>query len=248
MMKFAHKRLKYAYASAELLLIAVVGAAFTYAAHFILMRMFGSVADIKTLSVIAAIVTAALAVAAAVTAVAAGVLYGKDAPTASEKRAETAFCIKANVPFSAGKEIKELTQLCDANGVFCLQVALCECMAVQFVAMAWDLRAEAVTYVSGAIALLLAVTLVVGAVRRSKEKPYDADELVRAIAERAAAGERKSEIAEENAAASEKAQEDTAEEEVSGEEPLGVNELCQENPQGDGEDDKERGSDGKRNG
>ena len=121
-------------------------------------------------------------------------------------------------------------------------------MAVQFVAMAWDLRAEAVTYVSGAIALLLAVTLVVGAVRRSKEKPYDADALVRAIAERAAAGERKSEIAEENAAASKKAQEDTAEEKVSDEEPLGVNELCQEDPQGDGEGDKERGSDGTRNG
>ena len=55
-------------------------------------------------------------------------------------------------------------------------------------------------------------------------------------------------MAEEHASASEKAQEDTAEEEVSDEEPLGVNELCQEDPQGDGEDDTERGSDGKRNG
>lgn len=181
-MKFASARLKYLYFSTKLASIALIGAAMTYIAHFVFMRMLGGTADIVTLSICAGAVSGALLIAAAICAVLYCVQKRRTSPKPSVAVAEALLCVRTSVPLAAGKDVEEIAKVGDANGVFCLQVTLLQATALQFVALVSRLELTATAWVSLALAVLLAVTLVAGWVKRSKEEPYDADALARKLA------------------------------------------------------------------
>ena len=182
-MQFGTKRLKFLYFAIKLAVIAVIGAAMSYCAHLVFWRMLGGQASIGVLSAFVGGVCGAVLLAAAVFAILWGVERKKDVPKPSIAEAETLFCVKTCVPLAAGREIDEIAKEGDAGGVLCLQSTLLIATAVQFLALIVKTTLTATTWVSLALAVLLAITIVVGQAKRVKQPPLDADALVRKLAE-----------------------------------------------------------------
>ena len=182
-MQFGTKRLKFLYFAIKLAVIAVIGAAMSYCAHLVFWRMLGGQASIGVLSAFVGGVCGAVLLAAAVFAILWGVERKKDVPKPSIAEAEALFCVKTCVPLAAGKEIDEIAKEGDAGGVLCLQSTLLIATAVQFLALIVKTTLTATTWVSLALAVLLAITIVVGQTKRVKQPPLDADALVRKLAE-----------------------------------------------------------------
>ena len=182
-MQFGTKRLKYLYFAIKLAVIAVIGAAMSYCAHLVFWRMLGGQASIGVLSAFVGGVCGAVLLAAAVFAILWGVERKKDIPKPSIAEAEALFCVKTCVPLAAGREIDEIAKEGDAGGVLCLQSTLLIATAVQFLALIVKTSLTATTWVSLALAVLLAITIIVGQTKRVKQPPLDADELVRKLAE-----------------------------------------------------------------
>ena len=182
-MQFGTKRLKFLYFAIKLAVIAVIGAAMSYCAHLVFWRMLGGQASIGVLSAFVGGVCGAVLLAAAVFAILWGVERKKDVPKPSIAEAEALFCVKTCVPLAAGKEVDEIAKEGDAGGVLCLQSTLLIATAVQFLALIVKTTLTATTWVSLALAVLLAITIVVGQAKRVKQPPLDADALVRKLAE-----------------------------------------------------------------
>lgn len=182
-MQFGTKRLKFLYFAIKLAVIAVIGAAMSYCAHLVFWRMLGGQASIGVLSAFVGGVCGAVLLAAAVFAILWGVERKKDVPKPSIAEAEALFCVKTCVPLAAGKEIDEIAKEGDAGGVLCLQSTLLIATAVQFLALIVKTTLTATTWVSLALAVLLAITIVVGQAKRVKQPPLEADALVRKLAE-----------------------------------------------------------------
>lgn len=182
-MQFGTKRLKFLYFAIKLAVIAVIGAAMSYCAHLVFWRMLGGQASIGVLSAFVGGVCGAVLLAAAVFAILWGVERKKDVPKPSIAEAEALFCVKTCVPLAAGREVDEITKEGDAGGVLCLQSTLMIATAVQFLALIVKTSLTATTWVSLALAVLLAITIVVGQAKRVKQPPLDADALVRKLAE-----------------------------------------------------------------
>ena len=182
-MQFGTKRLKFLYFAIKLAVIAVIGAAMSYCAHLVFWRMLGGQASIGVLSAFVGGVCGAVLLAAAVFAILWGVERKKDVPKPSIAEAEALFCVKTCVPLAAGREIDEIAKEGDAGGVLCLQSTLLIATAVQFLALIVKTSLTATTWVSLALAVLLAITIVVGQAKRVKQPPLDADALVRKLAE-----------------------------------------------------------------
>lgn len=182
-MQFGTKRLKFLYFAIKLAVIAVIGAAMSYCAHLVFWRMLGGQASIGVLSAFVGGVCGAVLLAAAVFAILWGVERKKDVPKPSIAEAEALFCVKTCVPLAAGKEIDEIAKEGDAGGVLCLQSTLLIATAVQFLALIVKTTLTATTWVSLALAVLLAITIIVGQAKRVKQPPLDADALVRKLAE-----------------------------------------------------------------
>ena len=182
-MQFGTKRLKFLYFAIKLAVIAVIGAAMSYCAHLVFWRMLGGQASIGVLSAFVGGVCGAVLLAAAVFAILWGVERKKDVPKPSIAEAEALFCVKTCVPLAAGKEVDEIAKEGDAGGVLCLQSTLMIATAVQFLALIVKTTLTATTWVSLALAVLLAITIVVGQAKRVKQPPLDADALVRKLAE-----------------------------------------------------------------
>ena len=182
-MQFGTKRLKFLYFAIKLAVIAVIGAAMSYCAHLVFWRMLGGQASIGVLSAFVGGVCGAILLAAAVFAILWGVERKKDVPKPSIAEAEALFCVKTCVPLAAGREVDEIAKEGDAGGVLCLQSTLLIATAVQFLALIVKTSLTATTWVSLALAVLLAITIVVGQAKRVKQPPLDADALVRKLAE-----------------------------------------------------------------
>ena len=182
-MQFGTKRLKFLYFAIKLAVIAVIGAAMSYCAHLVFWRMLGGQASIGVLSAFVGGVCGAILLAAAVFAILWGVERKKDVPKPSIAEAEALFCVKTCVPLAAGREVDEIAKEGDAGGVLCLQSTLMIATAVQFLALIVKTTLTATTWVSLALAVLLAITIVVGQAKRVKQPPLDADALVRKLAE-----------------------------------------------------------------
>lgn len=182
-MQFGTKRLKFLYFAIKLAVIAVIGAAMSYCAHLVFWRMLGGQASIGVMSAFVGGVCGAVLLAAAVFAILWGVERKKDVPKPSIAEAEALFCVKTCVPLAAGKEIDEIAKEGDAGGVLCLQSTLLIATAVQFLALIVKTTLTATTWVSLALAALLAITIIVGQAKRVKQPPLDADALVRKLAE-----------------------------------------------------------------
>ena len=182
-MQFGTKRLKYLYFAIKLAVIAVIGAAMSYCAHLVFWRMLGGQASIGVMSAFVGGVCGAVLLAAAVFAILWGVERKKDVPKPSIAEAEALFCVKTCVPLAAGREVDEIAKEGDAGGVLCLQSTLLIATAVQFLALIVKKSLTATTWVSLALAALLAITIVVGQAKRVKQPPLDADALVRKLAE-----------------------------------------------------------------
>lgn len=182
-MQFGTKRLKFLYFAIKLAVIAVIGAAMSYCAHLVFWRMLGGQASIGVLSAFVGGVCGAVLLAAAVFAILWGVERKKDVPKPSIAEAEALFCVKTCVPLAAGREVDEIAKEGDAGGVLCLQSTLLIATAVQFLALIVKTTLTATTWVSLALAALLAITIVVGQAKRVKQPPLDADALVRKLAE-----------------------------------------------------------------
>ena len=182
-MQFGTKRLKFLYFAIKLAVIAVIGAAMSYCAHLVFWRMLGGQASIGVLSAFVGGVCGAVLLAAAVFAILWGVERKKDVPKPSIAEAEALFCVKTCVPLAAGREVDEIAKEGDAGGVLCLQSTLMIATAVQFLALIVKTTLTATTWVSLALAVLLAITIVVGQAKRVKQPPLDADALVRKLAE-----------------------------------------------------------------
>lgn len=182
-MQFGTKRLKFLYFAIKLAVIAVIGAAMSYCAHLVFWRMLGGQASIGVLSAFVGGVCGAVLLAAAVFAILWGVERKKDVPKPSIAEAEALFCIKTCVPLAAGREVDEIAKEGDAGGVLCLQSTLLIATAVQFLALIVKTTLTATTWVSLALAALLAITIIVGQAKRVKQPPLDADALVRKLAE-----------------------------------------------------------------
>lgn len=182
-MQFGTKRLKYLYFAIKLAVIAVIGAAMSYCAHLVFWRMLGGQASIGVLSAFVGGVCGAVLLAAAVFAILWGVERKKDVPKPSIAEAEALFCVKTCVPLAAGREVDEIAKEGDAGGVLCLQSTLLIATAVQFLALIVKTTLTATTWVSLALAVLLAITIVVGQAKRVKQPPLDADALMRKLAE-----------------------------------------------------------------
>ena len=182
-MQFGTKRLKFLYFAIKLAVIAVIGAAMSYCAHLVFWRMLGGQASIGVLSAFVGGVCGAVLLAAAVFAILWGVERKKDVPKPSIAEAEVLFCVKTCVPLAAGREVDEIAKEGDAGGVLCLQSTLMIATAVQFLALIVKTSLTATTWVSLALAVLLAITIVVGQAKRVKQPPLDADALVRKLAE-----------------------------------------------------------------
>lgn len=182
-MQFGTKRLKFLYFAIKLAVIAVIGAAMSYCAHLVFWRMLGGQASIGVLSAFVGGVCGAVLLAAAVFAILWGVERKKDVPKPSIAEAEALFCVKTCVPLAAGREVDEIAKEGDAGGVLCLQSTLMIATAVQFLALIVKMSLTATTWVSLALAALLAITIVVGQAKRVKQPPLDADALVRKLAE-----------------------------------------------------------------
>lgn len=182
-MQFGTKRLKFLYFAIKLAVIAVIGAAMSYCAHLVFWRMLGGQASIGVLSAFVGGVCGAILLAAAVFAILWGVERKKDVPKPSIAEAEALFCVKTCVPLAAGREVDEIAKEGDAGGVLCLQSTLLIATAVQFLALIVKTSLTATTWVSLALAVLLAITIIVGQAKRVKQPPLDADALVRKLAE-----------------------------------------------------------------
>ena len=182
-MQFGTKRLKFLYFAIKLAVIAVIGAAMSYCAHLVFWRMLGGQASIGVLSAFVGGVCGAVLLAAAVFAILWGVERKKDVPKPSIAEAEALFCVKTCVPLAAGREVDEIAKEGDAGGVLCLQSTLLIATAVQFLALIIKTTLTATTWVSLALAVLLAITIIVGQAKRVKQPPLDADALVRKLAE-----------------------------------------------------------------
>lgn len=182
-MQFGTKRLKFLYFAIKLAVIAVIGAAMSYCAHLVFWRMLGGQASIGVLSAFVGGVCGAVLLAAAVFAILWGVERKKDVPKPSIAEAEALFCVKTCVPLAAGREVDEIAKEGDAGGVLCLQSTLLIATAVQFLALIVKTTLTATTWVSLALAVLLAITIIVGQAKRVKQPPLDADALVRKLAE-----------------------------------------------------------------
>ena len=182
-MQFGTKRLKFLYFAIKLAVIAVIGAAMSYCAHLVFWRMLGGQASIGVMSAFVGGVCGAVLLAAAVFAILWGVERKKDVPKPSIAEAEALFCVKTCVPLAAGREVDEIAKEGDAGGVLCLQSTLMIATAVQFLALIVKTSLTATTWVSLALAVLLAITIVVGQAKRVKQPPLDADALVRKLAE-----------------------------------------------------------------
>lgn len=182
-MQFGTKRLKFLYFAIKLAVIAVIGAAMSYCAHLVFWRMLGGQASIGVMSAFVGGVCGAILLAAAVFAILWGVERKKDVPKPSIAEAEALFCVKTCVPLAAGREVDEIAKEGDAGGVLCLQSTLLIATAVQFLALIVKTSLTATTWVSLALAVLLAITIVVGQAKRVKQPPLDADALVRKLAE-----------------------------------------------------------------
>lgn len=182
-MQFGTKRLKFLYFAIKLAVIAVIGAAMSYCAHLVFWRMLGGQASIGVLSAFVGGVCGAVLLAAAVFAILWGVERKKDVPKPSIAEAEALFCVRTCVPLAAGREVDEIAKEGDAGGVLCLQSTLMIATAVQFLALIVKTTLTATTWVSLALAVLLAITIVVGQAKRVKQPPLDADALVRKLAE-----------------------------------------------------------------
>ena len=182
-MQFGTKRLKFLYFAIKLAVIAVIGAAMSYCAHLVFWRMLGGQASIGVMSAFVGGVCGAVLLAAAVFAILWGVERKKDVPKPSIAEAEALFCVKTCVPLAAGREVDEIAKEGDAGGVLCLQSTLLIATAVQFLALIVKTSLTATTWVSLALAVLLAITIIVGQTKRVKQPPLDADELVRKLAE-----------------------------------------------------------------
>ena len=182
-MQFGTKRLKFLYFAIKLAVIAVIGAAMSYCAHLVFWRMLGGQASIGVLSAFVGGVCGAVLLAAAVFAILWGVERKKDVPKPSIAEAEALFCVKTCVPLAAGREVDEIAKEGDAGGVLCLQSTLLIATAVQFLALIVKTTLTATTWVSLALAVLLAITILVGQAKRVKQPPLDADALVRKLAE-----------------------------------------------------------------
>lgn len=182
-MQFVTKRLKFLYFAIKLAVIAVIGAAMSYCAHLVFWRMLGGQASIGVLSAFVGGVCGAVLLAAAVFAILWGVERKKDVPKPSIAEAEALFCVKTCVPLAAGREVDEIAKEGDAGGVLCLQSTLMIATAVQFLALIVKTTLTATTWVSLALAVLLAITIIVGQAKRVKQPPLDADALVRKLAE-----------------------------------------------------------------
>lgn len=182
-MQFGTKRLKFLYFAIKLAVIAVIGAAMSYCAHLVFWRMLGGQASIGVMSAFVGGVCGAVLLAAAVFAILWGVERKKDVPKPSIAEAEALFCVKTCVPLAAGREVDEIAKEGDAGGVLCLQSTLLIATAVQFLALIVKTTLTATTWVSLALAVLLAITIVVGQAKRVKQPPLDADALVRKLAE-----------------------------------------------------------------
>lgn len=182
-MQFGTKRLKFLYFAIKLAVIAVIGAAMSYCAHLVFWRMLGGQASIGVLSAFVGGACGAVLLAAAVFAILWGVERKKDVPKPSIAEAEALFCVKTCVPLAAGREVDEIAKEGDAGGVLCLQSTLLIATAVQFLALIVKTSLTATTWVSLALAVLLAITIVVGQAKRVKQPPLDADALVRKLAE-----------------------------------------------------------------
>ena len=182
-MQFGTKRLKFLYFAIKLAVIAVIGAAMSYCAHLVFWRMLGGQASIGVLSAFVGGVCGAVLLAAAVFAILWGVERKKDVPKPSIAEAEALFCVKTCVPLAAGREVDEIAKEGDAGGVLCLQSTLLIATAVQFLALIVKTSLTATTWVSLALAVLLAITIIVGQAKRVKRPPLDADALVRKLAE-----------------------------------------------------------------
>lgn len=182
-MQFGTKRLKYLYFAIKLAVIAVIGAAMSYCAHLVFWRMLGGQASIGVLSAFVGGVCGAILLAAAVFAILWGAERKKDVPKPSIAEAEALFCVKTCVPLAAGREVDEIAKEGDAGGVLCLQSTLLIATAVQFLALIVKTSLTATTWVSLALAVLLAITIIVGQAKRVKQPPLDADALVRKLAE-----------------------------------------------------------------
>lgn len=182
-MQFGTKRLKFLYFAIKLAVIAVIGAAMSYCAHLVFWRMLGGQASIGVLSAFVGGVCGAVLLAAAVFAILWGVERKKDVPKPSIAEAEALFCVKTCVPLAAGREVDEIAKEGDAGGVLCLQSTLLIATAVQFLALIVKTSLTATTWVSLALAVLLAITIIVGQAKRVKQPPLDADALVRKLAE-----------------------------------------------------------------
>lgn len=182
-MQFGTKRLKFLYFAIKLAVIAVIGAAMSYCAHLVFWRMLGGQASIGVLSAFVGGVCGAVLLAAAVFAILWGVERKKDVLKPSIAEAEALFCVKTCVPLAAGREVDEIAKEGDAGGVLCLQSTLLIATAVQFLALIVKTTLTATTWVSLALAVLLAITIIVGQAKRVKQPPLDADALVRKLAE-----------------------------------------------------------------
>lgn len=182
-MQFGTKRLKYLYFAIKLAVIAVIGVAMSYCAHLVFWRMLGGQASIGVMSAFVGGVCGAVLLAAAVFAILWGVERKKDVPKPSIAEAEALFCVKTCVPLAAGREVDEIAKEGDAGGVLCLQSTLLIATAVQFLALIVKTTLTATTWVSLALAALLAITIIVGQTKRVKQPPLDADALVRKLAE-----------------------------------------------------------------
>lgn len=182
-MQFGTKRLKFLYFAIKLAVTAVIGAAMSYCAHLVFWRMLGGQASIGVLSAFVGGVCGAVLLAAAVFAILWGVERKKDVPKPSIAEAEALFCVKTCVPLAAGREVDEIAKEGDAGGVLCLQSTLMIATTVQFLALIVKTTLTATTWVSLALAVLLAITIVVGQAKRVKQPPLDADALVRKLAE-----------------------------------------------------------------
>lgn len=182
-MQFGTKRLKFLYFAIKLAVIAVIGAAMSYCAHLVFWRMLGGQASIGVLSAFVGGVCGAVLLAAAVFAILWGVERKKDVPKPSIDEAEALFCVKTCVPLAAGREVDEIAKEGDAGGVLCLQSTLLIATAVQFLALIVKTTLTATTWVSLALVVLLAITIIVGQAKRVKQPPLDADALVRKLAE-----------------------------------------------------------------
>ena len=182
-MQFGTKRLKFLYFAIKLAVIAVIGAAMSYCAHLVFWRMLGGQASIGVLSAFVGGVCGAVLLAAAVFALLWLAERKKDVPKPSIAEAEALFCVKTCVPLAAGREVDEIAKEGDAGGVLCLQSTLLIATAVQFLALIVKTSLTATTWVSLALAVLLAITIIVGQAKRVKQPPLDADALVRKLAE-----------------------------------------------------------------